>query len=285
MSIGSLRTVSPMASLKPYIRHYVIIEPHETSGGGVFLPYSGAIASFFNEAPVVVNGKATGVVRTTSPTLFGPVGEPFRYTREAPQRSRDVSVVFTALGSALLCGPVMDELESTTADLECLVGTAETAELTERLYEAGDTGRIVELLDSYFFSHFRRSDEKPVDLLAATVALLESTSRPLPTPRYDVDTLKEQIHCSARQLHRLMLRATGLSPKRYLSILRINHVMERMRRAPKTSLARIASAFGYSDQAHFIRDFERHTWSKPSAFFGSDEHRGHRTFMDYEEPR
>jgi AraC-like DNA-binding protein len=282
MSTGSLIIATPTRSLRSYIRHYVIIPKGEPAGGGVFLPYCGAIASLFSEAPVIVNGTETRAVRPSNPTLFGPIGEPFVYRRQSPQRSRDVSVVFTALGSALLCGPVMEELESNTVDLDCFLDTASLRELTERLHEVRETARVVELLNRFFVSYFPVHVEKSEAFLPVALSLLESTMLPSVMPRYAVDALQERVHCSARQLQRVMLRTTGLSPKRYLSILRINHVVDRMRRAPHTPFSHIASAFGYTDQAHFVRDFERHTFSKPSVFFKSDEHRELRTFMDFE---
>jgi hypothetical protein len=82
--------------------------------------------------------------------LFGPFSEPIRYRRKAAQRSRDVSAVLTTLGSVLLCGPVIDALESGTAGLDEFSRRGELAEVTERLEASSGPAEDVALLESFF---------------------------------------------------------------------------------------------------------------------------------------
>jgi AraC-like DNA-binding protein len=233
-----------------------------------------------NEAPVRVDARGS-VVTTPSPTLFGPVREPFTYWREEANSHRDVSVVLTTLGTALLCGPILHELESGTADLECFVRKRALATITEQLHEARSTERIVSVLNRYFAARMANCHTRLADSLSRVLARLEApTARWISENRYDVDTLKARVGLSTRHLQRVIYRSTGLTPKRYLSVMRINHVVEQMRRTPEVPLARIAAQFSYTDQAHFIRDFRRNTLSRPTEFFRSDDHREHRAFMD-----
>lgn len=277
----ALRIVPPIEPLRPYVRHYVIIPSGENPGGGVFLPYSGGIISFFNEAPVVVEGTENEVIRTPRPTLFGPVGAPIEYHRRGPKQIRDVSVVLTTLGAALLCGELR-ELESGTCDLDSFLSAGVVAELQEKLFEAATPNSIARILNRYFLNHVVAASGKLSESLRFSFTILESNSWPSPLNRYyDVDTLKDHLHLSARHLQRIFVRVTGLTPKRYLSIVRINQVVQRMNFDPARPLSSVALEFGYVDQAHFNRDFRRYTLCTPRQFFGSTAHRENRSFMEF----
>jgi AraC-like DNA-binding protein len=282
MTAKNIAIVRSAPALRPYIRHYVIIHPPDAAGGGVFLPYAGAIVSLFNERPLLVHGRSRGLVTTTEPTLFGPVSEPFTYARASPQTTRDVSVVFTPVGSAVLCGPVMHEIESGTAELEAFVNPADLAVLTERLYETRATSEVVRILDRFFLAAAMRRLTPADDPLLSALETVQSQPGHAGAMRYDVDALMHRLNMSSRHLQRLMLRATGMTPKRFLSVMRANHVVEYMTRAPETGLSEIASMFAYADQAHFARDFHRNTLVTPTDFRESQAHREHRSFMDIE---
>lgn len=73
---------------------------------------------------------------------------------------------------------------------------------------------------------------------------------------------------SERTLQRLTARRIGLSPKWLIQRRRLHEAAERLRDEARPDLARVAADLGYSDQAHFGRDFRAVTGITPGDFAG-----------------
>lgn len=71
-----------------------------------------------------------------------------------------------------------------------------------------------------------------------------------------------------RKLERVFKEHTGLTPQKYLQIIRINNLFRLSLNYSK--LIELAIESGYYDQAHFIRDFKRITLLAPKTFFKND---------------
>jgi len=83
---------------------------------------------------------------------------------------------------------------------------------------------------------------------------------------YRIDKLPEMVYISLRQLEREFRDKVGTTPKRYLRIARINDVYRKLENGEKVDFTSLAFECGYSDQAHFIRDFKSFTGIKPSLY-------------------
>jgi len=66
--------------------------------------------------------------------------------------------------------------------------------------------------------------------------------------------LAQRCNISREQLHRVIRRWTGMSPTHYLRALRVNQAREMLLNGQKP--AEVASACGFSDQAHLTRLFK-----------------------------
>jgi AraC-like DNA-binding protein len=74
------------------------------------------------------------------------------------------------------------------------------------------------------------------------------------------------LRVDVRTLERLFHEYVGASPKWVLCRYRLHEAAERLKSASPPSLAALAAALGYSDQAHFARDFRRVIGRTPRAF-------------------
>jgi AraC-like DNA-binding protein len=82
-----------------------------------------------------------------------------------------------------------------------------------------------------------------------------------------VDDLATTAGVSARQLERQFAVHVGLSPKRFLRVLRFQRVLAALREPTGTSnWADVAARHGFYDQAHFINDFRAFTGETPGAW-------------------
>jgi AraC-like DNA-binding protein len=78
----------------------------------------------------------------------------------------------------------------------------------------------------------------------------------------------EKFAISERSLQRLTARRIGLGPKWLIQRRRLHEAAERLRGPEPPDLARVAVELGYSDQAHFTRDFRTVTGLTPGEFAG-----------------
>jgi AraC-like DNA-binding protein len=84
--------------------------------------------------------------------------------------------------------------------------------------------------------------------------------------QFRVSELAESCNISARQLQRQFQDVIGVSPKTLARTIRFEEIRSRLMFSPETSLTDLAYEFGYTDQAHFIRDFKEFSGKTPGEF-------------------
>jgi AraC-like DNA-binding protein len=85
-----------------------------------------------------------------------------------------------------------------------------------------------------------------------------------PGRAWTVAALAQEVACSPRHLQR-QLQAQQVSFSALLSQARLTHAAKHLVSTPQ-SAAEIGYACGYADQAHFNREFKRHTAFTPLAY-------------------
>ena len=70
-----------------------------------------------------------------------------------------------------------------------------------------------------------------------------------------ISELLAEFRINSRQLERVFRAETGLSPKVFSRIVRFNHAKRIIEENPDISLAQLTYDCGYSDQAHFNKNF------------------------------
>jgi AraC-like DNA-binding protein len=117
--------------------------------------------------------------------------------------------------------------------------------------------------------------------LASRQRVLEELLRPLPPLTRDercrraalllesrggllrVDDLARRLGVHVRSLERRFVEHLGLPPKRLARLVRLRHLLARLHRGGYGTLADLAHACGYADQAHMTRDFRDLTGRPP----------------------
>lgn len=84
--------------------------------------------------------------------------------------------------------------------------------------------------------------------------------------QFRVADLAEYCNLSTRQLERHFQKVVGVSPKTLARTIRFEEIYRRLMFDPDTSLTDLAYEFGYTDQAHFIRDFKEFSDKTPGEF-------------------
>jgi AraC-like DNA-binding protein len=79
-----------------------------------------------------------------------------------------------------------------------------------------------------------------------------------------IDEIAHQARLSVRQYERRFLEETGLTPKTFARTTRFQRALDAKRFIPGRTWLSIAHEFGYFDQMHMVRDFQRLCGIAPS---------------------
>lgn len=168
-----------------------------------------------------------------------------------------VGVQFEPAGAQCFVDAPLHELSEDVIDGELVFGKS-FAECHARLLECrADAARfdvLVRWLERALLTPSRAS--RPAD--EGVRLLLRSRGT------VTVDDLSKRLDVSTRTLHRLFLRYVGVGPRELASILRFHRAARSLCADAAPTLADLAVASGYYDQAHMTRAFRRFSGLAPS---------------------
>ncbi len=178
---------------------------------------------------------------------------------------RSFMIQFTATGVYRLLGLPIRELVNLSAEIGALAGVelrnwaCSLAELPDHAARAAATDRVLRarLSVSSLSPHASRALEA-----ATTVCTLMTQAR----GRVRVETLAQQLNCSPRTLLRHFEEAVGLPVRSAARVVRFLSARAHLDRHPAVSWTDVAFRFGYADQSHLIRDFQRYCGEPPSVY-------------------
>ena len=158
-----------------------------------------------------------------------------------------------AWGAAALVGDDVPTLTDATLPLDDVLGQAGVM-LAAQLTQAADFTQRVQLAQAWLRRQLAPARINPRLPLAC---------RQLGVGRQTVAQVAAELQLSTRQLERLFLRGVGISPKAFARQQRFARATGAL--AHVRSLAELAAACGYADQAHMARDFRAFAGLAPSA--------------------
>jgi AraC-like DNA-binding protein len=170
-------------------------------------------------------------------------------------------IAFTPLGAAAVLGCPLNRFANRTVDLhDVLEPRSELERLHEAIARAGNQEARVQLAERFLAARIAGDALDPA--VSDAVSWLERSHG-----RARVDALARRVGLSERALERRFLQRVGIPPRRFASIVRVQHVARLQ--AAGHDFTTIAHTAGYCDQPHFNRDFKRITGVAPAAYFGS----------------
>lgn len=81
-----------------------------------------------------------------------------------------------------------------------------------------------------------------------------------------IHELAEDLHYSERHIARIFQDSMGITPKTFARIVRFQNVVNSILSDPQYTLCEYMSELGYSDQAHFQREFKQYSGITPKRF-------------------
>jgi AraC-like DNA-binding protein len=166
-----------------------------------------------------------------------------------------LQVDFTPLGARRFLGLPLGEILGEVFDLNALLG-AEIDRLEARLAEAPDWDARFAVVEAALLARIERAPAPHALLAAAWERLVRPERR---------GGLAAALGCSRQHLVTLCRREIGLPPRTLARLVRFEHAITALERREVSSLADLAAACGYADQAHLSRDVRRFTGESPRA--------------------
>ena len=271
-----LAFATPASELRPYVRQFVGWIDHSTTHERRRQVPSANLPLIFNFDAWVHQRKADATHSVSTPPTVGPMARPTDATHTSTHRTftaglheryttvemvgggLGLQVDFTPLGARLYYDRPLVELTNRTVELTDLIG-ASAGTLTSQLYDAASWQQRIQILEQDVQTRIDRA--RPVhDAVAGALASLTAA-------RGDVRVrgIADASTWGSRHLTRRFHEEVGLAPKAYARLLRLNRAIRLGAAQNAGSLASIAQACGYYDQAHLARECREIAGVSPSA--------------------
>jgi AraC-like DNA-binding protein len=182
-----------------------------------------------------------------------------RVTRTLTGEGRMFGISFRPVMFRALLGRSMSTLTDRVVPLESVLGPS-VSQWAQALRRARDLETEIGLTKEFFESRLIAPTQLQLQLRDCVEAM--ASDRDL----LRVEDLCKTSGLDARTLQRRFSDYVGLSPKSVIRRYRMHEAAIRLGDENTPSLAALAASLGYSDQAHFARDFKRTVGETPRAF-------------------
>jgi AraC-like DNA-binding protein len=172
---------------------------------------------------------------------------------------RGVQVDLTPLAARMIFGVPMHELAHRVVSLEDVFGR-ETRLLEERLLDAPTWDRRFGIIEATLGARLMAAEPPPPDVEWAWRRVRSARGQ------IRIEALAAELGCSRKHLAARFREHIGLPPKLFARLVRFTHAVEMLLDSPQASLAGVAAACGYYDQAHMDRDFRDFANTTPTAY-------------------
>ena len=201
---------------------------------------------------------ATAVRRAPGAVLTG--AEDRAVVIDTADQRRGLSVAFTPAGAAAFFGLPLGDAAGQLVGLAELWGR-DGAVLRDRLLDEADPRQQFAVLEEVLLRHLRGQSAEP----PAHAAAIGRAAAELCRGRR-VRDVGEELGLSPRTFTRRFRDHTGLAPKRYARIQRLQRVLATVEPGQPLDWAALAALNGFCDQAHLIDDFRELTGVTPGAY-------------------
>ena len=255
-------------SLKEYIDNYSYFRITGENACSVFMMPLGMVQIIFQSGTPILHNTSFSNGWRMRPHIF--VGGPFDTAYR--MKFRPGVNIFSALfkpGKAkyFLPGKVSDYTNQLIVPED--IWGAEGRFLSEKIFLAKDTFQRVHILEQFLTERFRHHEKSFIES-SITQIFSENGSE-------KIGDLSKKSGLSISQFRKRFKAETGLSPKTFQKIVRVNSLLSHYSNHSGMSLTELGYRFNYFDQSHFIKDIKSIAGIPPSKvlshFEGTDFHK------------
>lgn len=176
------------------------------------------------------------------------------------------SITFQPLGAKAFFDIPMSEFCDRNIPLR-FINKEFTAKLESQLFESKSFGEKVALAEKLLTKLLiKKQQEFNFARIGDSISFINEQGG-----KTDVEELAGRACLSRKQFERIFNDFIGISPKRFLKIVRFQHSIYLKQQNSAINLTHLAFDSGYFDQSHMINDFRQLSGMTPSQFFAESE--------------
>ena len=248
----------PSAALLPFVREFLIIESDLDACSKTIPDTSMTMAFRYTGRVVRMDGEEILTLPSIAVAGLRRSVRQFAYAGH----TANLLVIFTPGGINAFSRIPAHELFEQHISAENLFHVTDLDEILERLAEAPDNKRRIDIIQSFLQGHL--TNKKPDALINNALQLIRQHSGII-----KIKDLTTSLYISQDAFEKRFRTMVGSTPKQYASIVRLRHLIKAY--PSYSSLTDASYEAGYFDQSHFIKDFRLFTGQTPRDFFTSGE--------------
>lgn len=172
------------------------------------------------------------------------------------------SVTFQPQAARLFFDLPITELYNQTIPLEYL-GKETFSQIESELYAAKTFPQKVTVMNRFLSERLKQNfHQNSLGRLSSVFSLINNLKG-----QVTIDVLARQACLSRKQFERVFASGVGVSPKRFLRIVRFQNALHQRQLNQKIRLTNLAYDCGYFDQPHMINDFKLLSGMSPGEYF------------------
>ena len=250
----NVTTYTPTDALKPFIKHYLVIE----SDQGVInrlLPDTSVVLVFRYKGNL--NYTAGGIETNIPVSVLTGLKKSSRLVNYSAG-SAAILVIFKTAAAISFFKVPLHELFEDSVPLYNFIGCQHAADMEEQLSALKDNFERINLIEQFLLSQIKSTASDKL-VLAAVEKMYAANGF------YKMKDLANSLYISQDAFEKRFRKAAGASPKQFSSIIRLRNVITAGKQ--QQNFTGIAYDAGYFDQAHFNKDFRLFTGQTPTDFF------------------
>jgi AraC-like DNA-binding protein len=235
----------PSPDLEPYVEHYWVVEwdlHGQPAQRAETLPHPSVHMIFEPGGRSCIRGAARA-----------------KFSRVLAGRGGVFAVKFTPGGFHPFARVPVSAFTDRIVTLRRVFGADGDAVNRAILAERSDRSRIA-IVERFLRARNPQPDERVVSVAAMAAAAAQDRSI------LKVDDLVERFGMNKRTLQRLFVTYVGVGPKWVIQRYRLHEAAEQLTGGGAAGHAALALQLGYSDQAHFVRDFKAIVGMSPALY-------------------
>jgi AraC-like DNA-binding protein len=249
--------IRPHPALATLVRHYLILNGGQPAGGVHRLFADGNTGLVFNLDHAVLNASGNNP-SMHSCWLYGQVKT--YHDLSLSGSINWIVVVLQPYGAYQLFGvPAMEWYNGFFPAEEILHDRIQ--DISNELLRTEQLSERVRLLDNFLLQQIERCLQPDPLIVQAVQHIMQHEGM------LSVESLLRMLPVNERTLERKFKLHIGITPKRFMDVVRLNASAKRMQRMNESAaLTGIAYESGYFDQAHFTKEFKKYTGITPQQY-------------------
>lgn len=264
------QTFLPSPALRNHLYCYLVSDVVDNNDFSVVheaLPMGITTLCFSDQSQCYSNRSATADKFLAAPDI-AIVGQMMQKGETVFHRpSRSVVALFRVTGLFRLSGVPMNIVAGGySTDATSVMWYNDLRQCREHMFQHHDPAKIVSVLDTFLTNKLKASGHSTRNLDKVATFIDHHFG--------DVNLKKlcDQASMSVKTLERHFAEKIGLTPKYFSRVIRFKHAFRQLGAAGKLAdVMGIIDACGYTDQAHFIKEFQHFTGHSPSFYYQTEE--------------